>query len=192
MIPYVAVSYGRSGTQSLAKILGADHESVRFPWHPTIKSVRNVDFFMKYPRGQVGFTNLSHLQHMRALNPKLPVITLRRDRAAVVASHLSICDGDDRLSTLRLRDGGSHAYPTLPDVHTPEQGWGCWWDICTSMMDQVAPPKYDLWMHDLNCDDSLANLCDWLANQGVAFHEDFLIPNKRRWDKNAKYRVGGL
>jgi len=192
MIPFVGVSYGRSGTQSLAKILRADHESVRFPWYPTVKSMRDVAVFMRQKRGQIGFTNLSHLQFMRKTFPDLPVITIRRERGPCVESHLKICGGDDRLSALRLRDQATNAYPTLPDVNFPEAGWGCWWDICTFMMDQIALPKYDLWMHELNCDEAMEGLCDWLESQGVPFDEDFHIPAKRRWDVNAKYRVTGL
>jgi len=136
-------------------------------------------------KGQVGFTNLSHLQFMRALNPALPVINLRRDRASVVKSHLRICGGNDRLSADGLKDGFSHAYPSLPSVLMPEQGWGCWWDIVTGMMDQIAHPKYDLWMHDLNCDEKMDALCDWLTSVGAEIPDDFQLPANRWWDVNA-------
>jgi hypothetical protein len=185
---WIGVGPGRCGTQSLAASFpNTTHEQHRFPWLPTIGSVRSAGELvagleMDRSIGLVGWTYLSHINLLRhwvrdTFDRHVPVICLRRPRPGVVHSHTRICVGNDRISTEGRKVLGpqrlNKAYPHLQDVERGAKAWGTWWDLTDALMSQLAPPKVDVWLNDLNDMQAMRDIQDFLVGHGIQMPEGF-------------------
>ncbi len=173
---WLGIGPGRCGTQSLAKIFGADHEAHRFPWTNTLSTMRAADVAMAASQPLVGWTYLSHAHYMRTMWPDLPIVNMWRDKNDCIESHLRVCDGYDRIST----EGRAHlkplgfnaAYPHNPNVPRGEQAWALWYDTAAHIMNSFQG-VYDMWMDDLNDPAKLVRLREWLEERGVKFPKGY-------------------
>ena len=187
---WIGVGPGRCGTQSLAASFpDTTHEQHRFDWLPTIGSVKMAgDIVAGLPMdptksiGLVGWTYLSHVHLLRqwvqdTFDAHVPVVCMRRPREGVVASHDRICVGQDRITPEGRKRLGpprlNRAYPEWVDVETGRPAWGTWWDVTDAIMSQLAPPKMDLWMDELNDPQRMLDVQQFLERAGVAFPKNF-------------------
>ncbi len=191
---WIGVGPGRCGTQSLAASFpNTTHEQHRFDWLPTLGSVRMAGDIvaglnLTKSIGLVGWTYLSHLQLIRqwvqdTFDQHVPVVCMRRPRPQVVASHDRMCCGMDRISKVGRKCLGparlNKAYPSWVDVEKGPPAWGTWWDVTDAMMSQLAPPKMDFWLDELNDRQRMLDLQEFLTRNGVALPAGFEAESHR-------------
>lgn len=167
---WLGIGPGRCGTKFLAQWATdngcpTSHESVRLAYEgpEVLAKIRNR---MGMDPAEVSFMWTAHWKRAREADQDLPIICINRDKFDCVASHIRVCQGQDRLVVGRLDGKLSEPYPKLEDQRSSWLAWGHWYDLCNKWMAEVPQPVWHMWMEDLNCEEELAELRHWLLRMG--------------------------
>lgn len=182
--PFIVVGTGRCGTISIAHILNqcanteVTHEEHLLPWHdrstPMVGEI--IEEFKDkekqgITRGMVGYMYLPHLPEIRSACRNLRVVRMWRDKESTVDSFLRfglfIVRSLDKQSWTDKTMGKPRDYAkTFPliDAASVKQSIEFYWEYYTKLMrDKVREPVFDLKTEELNEDDKLYQLCDFLG-----------------------------
>lgn len=168
---WLGVGPGRCGTKSLVAWANENgsaalHESVRLTYLKTQRNDQEIGSRLKLDTSEVSFMWTAHWETARGDDPNLPIICMHRSKFQVVASHVRICGGRNRLVAGSMDGIFNHAYPTLDSNWGDSYlAWGFWWDLCEEYMDAIPQPVWHMDIEDLNEPGEMTKLATWLSEQ---------------------------
>ena len=180
---FVGVGTGRCGTLSLARILdGVEGVSVKHEgYHITRAKAHNGIYPIDAQRmlarfshgstrleGHVGALWTGFVPVLRLQFPVLPVICMHRSRDAVVESFMAVQTARDLPWSINI---GGYT-PTVDRDYLAGH-----WDWCESVMSRIKSPVIHLDVSDLNDDNKLAEVYDFLHIDEARR----VYPEKRVW-----------
>lgn len=197
--PFLALGTGRCGSTSLATILNncqnteVTHEVWRGarwdnPEDPELEKM--VEHFNHVAEqgvlvGDVQQCLWPHVKYLRERIPDLKIIILHRDRESTIGSFL----GFQHVSFFTPGGKAIHRnygcplnkiavdwFPTF-ETEDREEAFGLWWDLCTKMAEEISEPVFQWNIQDLNNDEKLEKLMDWLEIPV----EDRNVPEQRKY-----------
>jgi hypothetical protein len=180
--PFVVVGTGRCGTTSIAKILNACknaevyHEAHPLLWYGVDGVLGDLTKRMREAGkngvlfGEVGQSVAPSIAWLRDSFPGMPVVCLHRDKAGTVKSFLNhgldVRPTNKRNTMDRARNDRMsrqvHCVPTI-DAYSNEQAIGFYWEFYEAIMAGIKPPVFHINMLDLNDNDCLSALFEFLG-----------------------------
>ena len=193
-VPWVGIGTGRCGTKSLAAIVESckntevGHETRQYisqwysndlcltEWCQMAQAKAEEGVLV----GEVQLYMLPHIMFLRQRIPQLKVVHLHRDKQATVNSHVQKLKPMFRPfdKAKYYRDGSPWAgrYPLI-DAASSEQAYEFWWEMYEALGNTLTDPVFHINMEDLNNDDEIRQLFDFLEIP----EEDRIIPEQRNW-----------
>jgi len=201
MRAFIGIGPGRCGTQSLARIVGAchntyvSHEAFPSEWYENSPNIGKLILAFKQgihpnwpdaaPGGLVGEVSCNLLPKIQAIRDPLPdlgIVCLHRPKAEVVESFLRWLKRYSLRPCDRLFNNPDRLNARLPiiDAATAAQSWGFYWEMAEEIMRMVKPPVLHMHTKSLNDDFSVKNLFDFLDMPMC----DRVLTDRRKWNSS--------